>query len=36
MYIDCHVHLRDDEWKHKETIEHGLKVAEDSGLNAFF
>ena len=36
MYIDCHVHCRDDEWKHKETIAHALKVAEDSGLSAIF
>ncbi len=36
MYIDCHVHLRDDGWKHKETIEHGLNVAEDSLLDAVF
>lgn len=36
MYIDCHVHLRDEGWNHKETIEHGLRVAEDSGLDAVF
>jgi len=36
MYIDCHVHLRDWDWKHKETIEHGLIVAKASGLDAVF
>jgi len=33
MYIDCHVHLRDEEQRDKETIAHGLKVAEDSRLD---
>lgn len=33
MYIDCHVHLRDEEQKNKETVVHGLRVAEDSGLD---
>ena len=36
MYIDCHTHCRDEEWKEKETIEHALKVAKDSGLSAIF
>ncbi|MEK6859771.1 MAG: dihydroorotase family protein [Nanoarchaeota archaeon] len=34
--IDCHVHLRDWNWKHKETIEHGLHVAEAAGLSGVF
>ena len=34
--IDPHVHLRDWNWKHKETIEHGLMVAEKVGLDAVF
>ncbi len=36
MYIDSHVHLRDFKQKHKETIQHGLEVAYDSGLDAVF
>ena len=36
MYIDSHVHLRDFNQKHKETIKHGLEVARDSGLDAVF
>jgi len=36
MYIDCHTHCRDEEQKDKETIEHALRVAEDSGLSAIF
>lgn len=36
MYIDCHVHLRDDDWEHKETIAHGLRVADAVGLDAVF
>jgi|SRR3989344_2692245 len=36
MYIDSHVHLRDFNQKHKETIKHGLEVAYDSGLDAVF
>ena len=36
MYIDSHVHLRDFEQKHKETIRHGLEVARDSGVDAVF
>ena len=31
--IDCHVHCRDEGWRHKETIEHALRVAEDAGLS---
>ncbi len=36
MYIDTHVHLRDFNQKHKETIKHGLEVAYDSGVDAVF
>lgn len=36
MYIDAHVHLRDFNQKHKETIKHGLEVARDSGIDAVF
>ncbi len=36
MYIDTHVHLRDFNQAHKETIKHGLEVARDSGLDAIF
>lgn len=36
MYIDSHVHLRDFNQRHKETIAHGLAVAYDSGLDALF
>ena len=36
MFIDCHVHCRDFEQSHKETIDHALKVAKDSGVNAIF
>jgi len=36
MPIDTHVHLRDEEQKHKETIKHGLEVAFDSGVHAIF
>lgn len=36
MVIDCHVHFRDEEEAHKETIEHGLLVARDSGVSAVF
>ena len=36
MYIDTHVHLRDFEERHKETIKHGLEVAYDSGVDAVF
>ena len=41
MYIDPHVHFRDGhldypetDQSYKETIEHGLKVAERAGLTA--
>lgn len=36
MYIDSHVHLRDFNQTHKETIKHGLEVARDSGVDAVF
>src|SRR3989344_2133510 len=36
MYIDTHVHFRDFNQKHKETVKHGLEVARDSGLLAVF
>ena len=39
MYIDGHVHFRgfeQDFRKYGETIEHGLIVARDSGLDAVF
>lgn len=36
MYIDAHVHLRDFNQKHKETVKHGLEVARDSGVDAVF
>lgn len=36
MYIDAHVHFRDFNQKHKETVKHGLEVAYDSGLDAVF
>lgn len=36
MYIDCHVHCRDFNQKHKETIVHALEVAEKVGLSAIF
>ncbi|MBI2044008.1 dihydroorotase, partial [Candidatus Pacearchaeota archaeon] len=36
MYIDPHVHLRDFNQKHKETVKHGLEVARDSGVDAVF
>jgi dihydroorotase len=34
--IDSHVHLRDWDWGHKETLEHGLYVAGNVGLAAVF
>ncbi len=34
--IDPHVHLRDGEQQHKETIRHGLSVAEAIGLAGVF
>jgi len=36
MFIDSHVHFRDFNQKHKETVRHGLEVARDSGLDAVF
>lgn len=36
MYIDEHVHLRDDEQGYKETIEHGLEVAKMASVDAVF
>lgn len=36
MYIDSHVHFRDFNEGYKETIDHGLIVARDSGLDAVF
>lgn len=34
--IDPHVHLRDWDEKHKETVKHGLEVAYKAGLDAVF
>ncbi|MBR9691889.1 dihydroorotase [Candidatus Woesearchaeota archaeon] len=34
--IDPHVHLRDWDQDHKETVKHGLEVAYDVGLDAVF
>jgi dihydroorotase len=34
--IDPHVHLRDGELQHKETIRHGLSVAERIGISGVF
>ncbi len=36
MFIDPHVHLRDFNQSHKETVKHGLEVARDSGVDAVF
>lgn len=36
MYIDSHVHFRDFNQRHKETVKLGLEVALDSGLDAVF
>jgi len=36
IYIDGHVHLRDFEQDHKETIAHGLQVARAAGVAAVF
>jgi len=37
MYIDCHVHCRDEKVSYKgETIEHALRVAENSRLDGIF
>ncbi|MBN2781557.1 MAG: dihydroorotase [Candidatus Marinimicrobia bacterium] len=34
--IDPHVHLRDGKQRHKETLKHGLSVAEKIGLSGVF
>lgn len=34
--IDPHVHLRDGEQRHKETLAHGLALAEKIGISAVF
>lgn len=36
VYVDPHVHLRDFNQTHKETVKHGLEVARDSGVIAVF
>ena len=36
MRIDPHVHFRDEEQSYKETIAHGLKVAESQGVGMVF
>ena len=36
MYLDTHVHFRDFTQRHKETIQHGLEVAYDAGVDAVF
>ncbi|MGD9275558.1 MAG: dihydroorotase [Candidatus Pacearchaeota archaeon] len=36
MYIDEHVHLRDEEQSYKETIKHVLEIAEVAGVDAVF
>jgi len=36
MYIDPHVHCRDEEQSDKETIQHALSVAEKAGVDAIF
>jgi len=36
MYVDSHVHCRDEEQSEKETIAHVLKVAENAGVDAIF
>ena len=36
MFIDSHVHFRDEEQAHKETIAHALGVARDAGVDAVF
>lgn len=36
MYIDSHVHCRDEEEREKETIAYALKVGEGSGVDAIF
>ncbi len=36
MYIDTHVHFRDGKQSYKETIAHGLKIAEAQGVTKVF
>src|SRR3989344_2219819 len=36
MRIDPHVHFRDEEQSHKETITHGLALAKAQGVHAVF
>jgi len=36
MYLDCHVHCRDEKWAYKETIAHALDVARDSLVDGIF
>ena len=36
MRIDPHVHFRDEEQSYKETIEHGLALAKEQGVNYVF
>ena len=36
MYIDAHVHCRDEEQSDKETIAHALEVAKRAGVDAIF
>lgn len=36
MVVDCHVHTRDFDERHKETIAHALTVAEKAGVSAIF
>ncbi len=36
MFIDPHVHCRDEEQAYKESIMHALAVAKDSGVDAIF
>ncbi len=36
MYIDSHVHCRDEKQREKETIAHVLRVAERTGVDAVF
>src|SRR3989338_1188098 len=36
MFIDPHVHFRDGPQSYKETVKHGLHVAERAGMSAVF
>ena len=36
MFIDPHVHCRDDDWAYKETVGHSLEVADKAGVDAIF